>query len=131
MLNNYYEEGLALNPIQATMTGDNRYNDYFFNPLADENIQKFKTYYIRYRQELIGFDDASLSENEKMTKAILLWECDMNLKGYTFKKEYFPIDQMWSINLTIGQLAGGSSAQPFKTEIDSISAGFKSRERLE
>ncbi|MEW7280429.1 DUF885 domain-containing protein [Aquimarina sp. 2201CG1-2-11] len=120
MLDNYYEEGLELNPIQATMAGDNRYNDYFLNSLADETIQRFKEYYVRYKQEVSRFDDASLSESEKMSKAILEWECDMHLKGYTFKKEYFPIDQMWSVNLMIGQLAGGSSAQPFKTVTDYI-----------
>ncbi len=118
MLDNYYEEGLQLNPVQATFTGDNRFNDQFPNPLADETVNKYKAYFNKYKEELNQFDDASLSESEKMTKAILNWECDMNLEGFKFKQEYFPIDQMWSINLVAGQLASGASAQPFKTVED-------------
>ncbi len=120
MLDNYYEEGLELNPIQATMAGDNRFNDYFPNPLADETVNKFKAYYAKYKEQLNQFTDSTLTDNEKMSKAILQWECDINLDGYNYKREYFPIDQMWSINLIIGQLAGGSSAQPFKTNVDYI-----------
>ncbi len=118
MLDNYYEEGLQLNPVQATFTGDNRFNDQFPNPLADETVNKYKAYFNKYKEELNQFDDASLSESEKMTKAILNWECDMNLESFKFKQEYFPIDQMWSINLVAGQLASGASAQPFKAVED-------------
>ncbi|MEW7291113.1 DUF885 domain-containing protein [Aquimarina sp. 2304DJ70-9] len=118
MLDNYYEEGLQLNPLQATFTGDNRFNDQFSNPLAEEIVAKTKAYYAKYKEELAKFDDATLSESEKMTKAILNWECDMNLEKYAFKTDYFPIDQMWSINLMAGQLASGASAQPFKTVED-------------
>ncbi len=118
MLDNYYEEGLQLNPLQATFTGDNRFNDQFSNPLAEETVTKTKAYYTKYKEELAQFDDATLSESEKMTKAILNWECDMNLEKYNFKTDYFPIDQMWSINLMAGQLASGASAQPFKTVED-------------
>ncbi len=118
MLDAYYEEGLQLNPVQATFAGDNRFNDQFPNPLADETVNKVKAYYNKYKEALSQFDDASLSESEKMTKAILKWECDMNLEAFNFKSDYFPIDQMWSINLVAGQLASGASAQPFKTVED-------------
>lgn len=118
MLDDYYEEGLQLNPVQATFAGDNRFNDQFPNPLADETVSKTKAYFKKYKEQLAQFDDATLSESEKMTKAILNWECDMNLDGFNFKQEYFPIDQMWSINLVAGQLASGASAQPFKTVED-------------
>ncbi len=118
MLDSYYEEGLQLNPVQATFTGDNRFNDQFPNPLAEETVNKLKGYYTKYKEELSQFDDTSLSGSEKMTKAILKWECDMNLAAFNFKSDYFPIDQMWSINLVMGQLASGASAQPFKTVED-------------
>ncbi len=118
MLDNYYEESLQLNPLQATFTGDNRFNDQFPNPLAYETVTKVKAHFTKYKEELEKFDDASLSESEQMTKAILKWECDINLEGFNYKSEYFPIDQMWSVNLMMGQLASGASAQPFKTVED-------------
>ncbi|MBP2832203.1 DUF885 domain-containing protein [Aquimarina sp. U1-2] len=118
MLEDYYEEGLQLNPIQATFTGDNRFNDQFPNPLAYETVTKVKAHFTKYKEALEKFDDESLSDSEKMSKAILKWECDINLEGFHYKSEYFPIDQMWSINLMMGQLASGASAQPFTTVED-------------
>lgn len=119
MLNNYYEEGLKLNPINATFSGDSRYNDSFPNFLSDEYQQKLKDYYTDYKAKVSKFDDANLNETDKMSKDVLLWECNINLETLTFKNSlYFPIDQMWTVHLLMGQLASGSSAQPFKTTED-------------
>lgn len=119
MLDNYYEEGLKLNPLNATFSGDTRYNDSFPNFLSEEYTSELKTYYTKYKEEASKFEDASLSETERMSKDILLWECNINLEDLNFKNStYFPIDQMWSVNLIMGQLASGSSAQPFKTVED-------------
>ena len=119
MLDNYYQEGLKLNPLTATFSGDTRYNDSFPNFLSDEYVSELKNYYTNYKEEVSKFDDAALSETEKMSKDILLWECNINLETLSFKNSlYFPMDQMWSVNLMMGQLASGSSAQPFKTVED-------------
>ena len=54
-----------------------------------------------------------------MSKAVLAWDCDMALAQASYKNDLLmPINQMWTINLTMGQLASGSSAQPFKTVED-------------
>lgn len=113
----YYEDGLKLNPLSATFEGDNRYNATFPNFLSDSFEKQMKEYYTNYKSKLADYNDDNLSESEKMTKAILNWECDVNLEGMAFGN-YTPIDQMWPMNLMIGQLASGSSAQPFKTAED-------------
>ncbi len=113
----YYEDGLKLNPLGATFEGDRRYNDTLPNFLSTSFEKQIKDYYTNYKSKLSNYQDADLSENEKMTKAILNWECDINLEGLTFGN-YTPIDQMWSMNLMIGQLASGASAQPFETVED-------------
>ncbi len=119
MLDNYYQEGLKLNPLNATFSGDTRYNDSFPNFLSDEYVFELKNYYTNYKEEVSKFKDEDLSETEKMSKDIILWECNINLETLTFKNDtYFPINQMWSVNLVMGQLASGSSAQPFKTVED-------------
>ena len=64
------------------------------------------------------FNDESLSEEDVLSKKVLLWECETNLKRLTFEQELTPINQMWTLQLTMGQLAGGTSAQPFKTVKD-------------
>ncbi len=118
ILDNYYEDGLKLNPLNATAAGDNRYNDQFPNPLSDEHSTNLKAYYTRYNDLLKGIDETQLSESEKMTKAILQWECDINLEKFNFREDLRPIDQMWTLNLSVGQLASGAGSQPFKTVED-------------
>jgi uncharacterized protein (DUF885 family) len=59
-----------------------------------------------------------LNEDDILSKKVLLWECDTNLKRLTFKEQYTPINQMWTLQLKIGQYAAGLSAQPFKTTKD-------------
>jgi uncharacterized protein (DUF885 family) len=118
MLDEYYEESLKLNPINATFSGDNRYNNSFPNTLSEEYATKIKAYYTNYLEQLSQYNDDDLSESEQMSKAILKWDCDINLQRLTFRQDLFPIDQMWTVNLMIGQLASGSSAQPFDTVDD-------------
>lgn len=119
MLDNYYEEGLMLNPLNATFSGDNRFNNNFPNFLSDEYGAELKNYYTNYKNEASKFENSTLTETEKMSKDVLLWECNINLETLTFKNSlYFPIDQMWTVNLVMGQLASGKSAQPFKTVED-------------
>ena len=80
MLDDYYEEGLKLNPINATMSGDARYNDILPNPLSNEHQNSVKAYYTKYSKMLTQFDDKNMSESERMTSSILQWECDINLE---------------------------------------------------
>ncbi|OAB78477.1 DUF885 domain-containing protein [Cochleicola gelatinilyticus] len=119
LLEDYYEEGLQLNPVSATTAGDSRFNDQFPNTLSEAYRTKLRTYYTSYKEKLNAFSSKDLSETEQMSKAILEWECNINLETMSFNKDkYLPIDQMWSVNLFMGQLASGASAQPFKTVAD-------------
>ncbi|GAB2760485.1 DUF885 domain-containing protein [Salinimicrobium soli] len=119
VLADYYEDGLKLNPIAATMAGDMRYNDRFPNFLSDEYRQKLKNYFTEYRNKAAAFEDEELSEVQQMSKDILMWECNVNLESLEFDMDkYMPINQMWSVNLFVGQLASGAGAQPFKTVED-------------
>jgi len=118
MLNDYYEEGLKLNPLSATFSGDNRYNDIFPNVLSEEWVSSAKSHYDKYNSQLATFKDEDLTDSEKMTKSILKWECSINLEGFNYSQDLRPIDQMWSPHLMVGQLASGQSAQPFKTVED-------------
>lgn len=118
VLNNYYEESLKLYPLNATSAGDNRYNDLLPNVLSKEFKQKEKAFYSNYLDKIMSFNDENLSDSEKMSKEVLIWECRINLERLQFDEDLTPINQMWSLQLAIGQYAGGTSAQPFKTVED-------------
>lgn len=100
------------------MAGDNRYNDQFPDVLSPVYKTKATAHYEHYQAALANYDDASLSDNEQLSKAVLAWDCDVNLELLQSKKDLMPIDQMWSPHLMVGQLASGASAQPFETAQD-------------
>ncbi|MGY8915154.1 MAG: DUF885 family protein, partial [Flavobacteriales bacterium] len=118
LLVNFYEDGLKLYPLKATSEGDNRYNDIFLNNLTEDYKAMEKAYYQKYKEELATIKDTELSDSEKMSKAILEWESNRNLERMEFREDLAPINQMWTVQLTMGQYAGGTSAQPFKTVKD-------------
>jgi len=118
LLENYYQERLKLFPLEATLAGDDRYNNLLPNNLDDKYIAKAKAFFTKYKNELAKFDDNDLSENDKLSKAILSWECDISLDAFAFNEDLIPMNQFYGMHLTIGQFAGGSSVQPFKTVKD-------------
>jgi len=118
ILENYYQDGLKLNPINATNEGDSRYNDKFPELITNDYKNKQEKYYNKYLNEVSKFKMNDLSDVDKMSKSILEWECKTNLKSLIFNTQYTPIDQMWSIHLIVGQLASAEGAQPFKTISD-------------
>lgn len=115
---NYYQERLPLYPIEATVAGDNRYNDLYPNTISQAYKKDLKAFYTKYKNQLTRIDRNALSDESRITFDVLKWECNNNLGGLAFPAELMPIDQFWSSNLYFGQLAGGTSAQPFKTVKD-------------
>lgn len=118
LLVDFYEGGLKLRPIEATYSGDNRYNNSFPNTLSDEYSNEEKAYYTNYKNELAKFKSEDLSTSEQLSKAILEWDCNINLARLDFHEDLTPINQMWTPQLTVAQFASGESAQPFNTVED-------------
>ena len=118
VLEHYAEEDYKLNPTKATAAGDNRYNDQYPNVLSNAYKAKIKAHYENTLHALSEIDETTLSDTEKMSVAVLKWDCEIGLQTLTFKKDLMPIDQMWSKNLDFNQLASGTTSQPFKTVED-------------
>jgi len=118
LFDNYYEERLPLYPLEATMNGDNRYNDLFPNDLTADYKKKLVDFYSRYQKQLGKYDREELNDEEKTSWDLLNWECSMNLELLTFPIELMPINQIFSTHLMVAQLASGESMQPFKTVDD-------------
>ncbi|MDX2302718.1 MAG: DUF885 domain-containing protein [Microscillaceae bacterium] len=114
----YYEEKLKLFPLEATLAGDNRYNDLLPNNLTQEFKRQTRDFYAKYKKELFKYERTKLLPDDQISYDILLWECEINLEGLEFPLELLPLNQFSSLHLTMGQLAGGSSAQPFKNAQD-------------
>ena len=118
MLDDFYEEGLKLNPLNATSAGDNRYNNSLPNTLTDAFAAKEKAYYTDYKAKAESYSNAQLNTTQQLSRDILIWDCDINLERFDFREDLTPINQMWTKQLTVGTLASGASSQPFKTVED-------------
>ncbi len=118
LLEAYHEGRLQLNPLEATFSGDNRYNDEFPNYFSQAYAETSKSFYQEYQAALAKIDRSALSATEKVSYDVLSWECAINLEGAEFATELLPLDQFNGPHLLIGQLASGQSAQPFVTAED-------------
>ncbi|ULC58464.1 DUF885 domain-containing protein [Flaviramulus sp. BrNp1-15] len=118
LLENFNNEGYELNPTKATSAGIEGYNNQYPNSLSEDYKAQNKAYYIKYKEELASINDSLLSDTDKMSKAVLLWDCNINLDEFSFKKDLMPLDQMWSKNLDFNQWASGTTSQPFNTVED-------------
>lgn len=114
----YYEEGLRLSPLFATLYGDNRYNDQLPAEFTDSYNSTNKNYYSRYLSALSKIKRQNLSETDRLSYDILLWEIKIKLEGLSLKSNRMPFNQFESVPLVLGQAGSGSFVQPFKTVTD-------------
>lgn len=118
LLDKYYEERLQLFPLEATQTGDNRYNDKLYIDFTDNYRKKEKEFFDRYLVYISKFERDALNDNDQLSYDDFKREMEINLEGLTFHDNYFPLNQFASAHLLFGQLGSGSVIQPFKTVTD-------------
>jgi uncharacterized protein (DUF885 family) len=118
LLAHYQEDRFRFYPIEATMAGDNRFNDTLHNDISFAFREKVKEFYNDYKAQLKAHDRNTLSEDQQTSYDVLLRECDVVLDGLKFNDHLTPINQFWSLPLYIGQMASGSGFQPFATVSD-------------
>ena len=125
LFDQYYEDKLQLYPLTATISGDNRYNDRLPNNITTSHRAALKTFYSNYKNKLLEHDRSKLSVDNQTSYDVLQWECNIHLEALSYPTQLTPLNQMnatydfsTSLHLIMGQLAGGTGAQPFKTVID-------------
>nr|WP_294942545.1 DUF885 domain-containing protein [uncultured Mucilaginibacter sp.] len=118
LFDNFYEGFLKLEPVLATYIGDSRYNDQFPNTLSAEHIKQESDFFQAYLDSVRTFNREELSDNDKLSYDIFVYETQINIEGVKYHLEYMPFNQMTAVPLTVGQLGSGGNAQPFKTVKD-------------
>lgn len=100
MLDLFYEEGLKLNPLNATSAGDNRYNNKLPNTLSPGFSTEEKSYYQGFKTKAESYKDIQLNSTQQLSRDILIWDCNINLERLNFREDLTPINQMWTKKLT-------------------------------
>jgi uncharacterized protein (DUF885 family) len=114
----YFDGKNELNPLDATQNGQNEYNDKLVFEMTDSYRKKQAAFYDKFEIELKTIDTTALSAEEKNSYDIIKWEVAVGKDLLKYDTNLMPIHQFWGTHLTMGQFAGGTSAQPFKTEKD-------------
>ena len=115
---NYFNEKNELNPLDATLNGQEKYNDQLQFEMTDSYRKKQAVFFDKYQTELSKIDKEKLSDEEKNSFDIIIWEIEVGKELLKQNANLTPIHQFWGTHLTMAQMAGGESAQPFKTEKD-------------
>jgi len=114
----YFDGKNELNPLDATQNGQNEYNDKLVFEMTDSYRKKQAAFYDKFENELTTIDTTALTAEEKNSYDIIKWEVTVGKDLLKYNTNLMPIHQFWGTHLTMGQYAGGTSAQPFKTEKD-------------
>ena len=115
---NYFDDKNALDPLGATQSGQNQYNDQLQFEMTDSFRNSQATFFDKYQSALNNIVQENLSEEEKNSYEIIKWEVEIGKDLLKQPTNLLPVHQFWGTHLTMGQFAGGTSAQPFKTEKD-------------
>lgn len=114
----YFDDKNALDPLGATQNGQNEYNDQLQFEMTDSYRKAQLDFFNKYETKLSSIDEKQLSEEEKNSYEIIKWEVEVGKELLQQPTNLMPIHQFWGTHLTMGQYAGGTSGQPFKTEKD-------------
>jgi uncharacterized protein (DUF885 family) len=115
---NYFDDKNSLNPLAATQNGQNEYNDQLPFEMTESYRKKQADFFDKYEKAIAKIDQTQLSEEEINSYEIIKWEVEVGKNLLKLPTNLMPINQFDGIHLTMGQFAGGTSAQPFKTEED-------------
>ena len=114
----YWEERMQMFPLEATASGDIRYNDKMTITISVSFRDSLKNFYQRYWDELSLVDTNKLNNDERISYRLLKYEMLMNIQGMKFPTHYIPVAQFWSPVNEFAQLGSGTGNQPFKTVKD-------------
>ena len=121
LLDKYYDERMHMFPLEATINGDNRFNNLLPADFTDSYRMKLIAFFNTWQNSLTTFDREQLNDSDKISFDILKYEFNIILAGlvkfYPFN-DYMPFDQFNGTPLLLGQMGGGTGNQPFKTTTD-------------
>ena len=114
----YWEEVLRMNPVQATFQGDPRYNDQLPDFLSADFRAQARAFNARWLKTIEDIGPAGLTGQDLLSYEIFVRDARLQQEAMRFPDWQQPINQFGSIASFAVQLGSGSGAQPFKTVKD-------------
>jgi uncharacterized protein (DUF885 family) len=119
LFSEYWDAYLEHNPEFASTIGDKRWND----KMSDYSVRAVNTWLAReqvWLQRLDSIDEPGLSDEEKLSREMLMRQFLQDEEGIQFKEWEMPVNQMDGIQMTYADLAGQLSFTTVKDYDDWI-----------
>ncbi|TMP42794.1 DUF885 domain-containing protein [Pseudoalteromonas citrea] len=114
----YFDDMIALSPVNGTFVGYAQYNDEFQAPSTPASRSKYVTLVQGYQSKLRAIDKTTLTGQSLISYNILARDLAFSLAGTQFPSYLIPINQMFGAHNTFASLGSGASAQPFSSAED-------------
>ena len=123
----YYNDRMALLPVEATINGDTLYNDQLPAEFTDSYRKKLTGFFASNLQAVQQFDREQLNETDRTSYDIFKREMEMSIEGLQYQylssidytiDGHVPFNQFYGLPLSFGQMGSGAGAQPFNTVRD-------------
>ena len=111
----YYEAVARYEPLNATESGDNRFDDQLGLSIAPKNRARQFALYRGFLQRLQGIDRMELDVRAQTNYDILEYELKTALTFADTPEHLLPVNQMDSVPVSLANYAGGEAAQRLTT----------------
>ena len=114
----YFDQYLALNPIRATELGDHRFDDRFGDYLSMSWMADSLGIEQEALEKLQAIDRKKLTGEDLVTYEAFKRQRELSIGGYRYPSELLAINQFANWPGVFAQLGSGKGAQPFRTTRD-------------
>jgi len=114
----YWQESLALDPVNATFLGEHRYDAELPVDIGTAHLARRYALERRYRQAIVAIDPSALTPADRLTYEVFKGDRELAIEGFRYQAELLPVNQYGGLPQQLAQLGSGRSAQPFATTRD-------------
>jgi uncharacterized protein (DUF885 family) len=114
----YFNDYLALNPIFATELGDHRFDDRFGDYASASWMADSLGIEQESLERLLAIDASKLRGEDRITYEAFKRQRELAIYGFRYPSELLALDQFTNWSNVFVQLASGQGAHPFRTAAD-------------
>jgi len=114
----YWDALMKLDPLQATLQGDARYNDQLPNTLSLAFRQQYIEFNQQWLERALAIGDAGLQGQDLLSYQIFVRDTRAALAGRDHPAWMLPVNSYYNPATIIALLGSGAGAQPFNTVKD-------------
>jgi uncharacterized protein (DUF885 family) len=111
----YYDAVARNEPVSATESGDNRFDDQVGLAIAPQARARQFARYRAFQKRLQAIDRMELDLRAQTNYDVLAFELASRLSFQNIPEHLLPVNQMDSVPMTLANYAGGEAGQPLTT----------------